>query len=361
MAAPLALEPLLRVRALAYGEDFAQRGTRPRSAEKRGIDLRAGSDQAFELFERWPERDQPRQRDVQSFALGRDREQALAAELRAGRQRVPVKWLPVLAPAEHDRREEPAEPSLPRQLGRGLALTQLGSESFERRAHRVGGVSAGGAIPLQLLAAELTTELLQDRRRLLEPVPLEPWIRLRRVAELLPALLSLDSRALDVLVEDSSGIGVQDDGVRRRRGRRVDRPPTPAEQPAHVRWAGGDESPARRLEREPALTGGFLAHASVAAPLTIIDIDRSGWSRAIAAWISPRCENACGKFPISSPEWGSISSASRPTSLLKPSSRSNSSRARSPSSARARHSTSQKEQIANVASSPESPSTPSVT
>src|SRR5919198_2600741 len=143
----------------------------------------------------------------------------------------------------------------------------------------------------------------------------------------------------------------------------VDRSAAPADQPADVLPRRDDERrAARRLERGPALPLGLAHEAGAAAPAcgAIMLIDACGTSSAIAAWISPTCENACGKLPICSPLCGSISSASRPTSLQNPSSRSNSSRARSVSPARARHSTSQKEQIANVASSPESPSTPSV-
>src|SRR5207244_10888661 len=36
-----------------------------------------------------------------------------------------------------------------------------------------------------------------------------------------------------------------------------------------------------------------------------------------AALITPKCVNACGKFPSASPVSGSISSAKRPTSLAK--------------------------------------------
>src|SRR6266513_3942525 len=44
----------------------------------------------------------------------------------------------------------------------------------------------------------------------------------------------------------------------------------------------------------------------------------SSMSRNVsAALITPRCVNACGKFPSASPVSGSISSAKRPTSLAK--------------------------------------------
>src|SRR5438034_1289514 len=147
-------------------------------------------------------------------------------------------------------------------IGRGAG----GEDLTEPRAGPRGGeesrvdLGAGAAVSLQLLAAELPPQLIQYRRRLLKRMALEPRIRLGRVAELLPALLGLDARALDVLVEDARGIGVQDDGIRRGRRRLVDRPPAPAEQPAHVGRTGGDESPARRLEREPALAGGLVTH-----------------------------------------------------------------------------------------------------
>src|SRR5205823_13229967 len=79
------------------------------------------------------------------------------------------------------------------------------------------------------------------------------------------------------------------------------------------RTAGADHDEAQEQSRQDtahqlgswhappaaAQNGGLAQGVVVAACGAIALMDSPGRSSAIAAWISPRCENACGKLPIS--------------------------------------------------------------
>jgi uncharacterized OsmC-like protein/alpha/beta superfamily hydrolase len=80
------------------------------------------------------------------------------------------------------------------------------------------------------------------------------------------------------------------------------------------------------------------------------------WAIVQAALIRPMWLKACGKLPSSSPLSGSISSASRPTSLAWPAAVSNTTLASSTSPARARHRASQNVHSRKVPSAPVRPS-----
>jgi hypothetical protein len=145
-----------------------------------------------------------------------------------------VQLLPLLAGHEDHRRKEIAQPRLSRELGGRFALRQLRPQRSERRPHRVGSRRARLPVALELLVTQLAPHIVQNGHGRFEPVSFEPRVRHRLVTELVPALLRLDARALDVLVEDVRDPVLQQDRVWRGRSRLVDRPPAPAEQPAHV-------------------------------------------------------------------------------------------------------------------------------